>query len=456
MRIDVNILKENPLNKKIYGNEITGETDLIEKIKETGYIKAILITDNNTIISGHRRVAACKKLNIKEIEAEIIIGKTDLELNELFLLENIARIKTTEQISNEYRMYKEIETQKALIRELAGKKVDPVYKKDTGSGKARDLAAKKIGKSSGNKLDDNLKTLDKINELNETVKQDAKEIFNSNVVAAKKLVKLEENKLEDVVKIIKNIKPLNKTKNADINSALKQIERKEKTEKASSLPKNEKILNGDAVEMLKTLKNESIDCVVTDPPYGVDYKDTRDVGHKLYKDEKDYALELLENTCKELKRVCVKGAHMYFFTGYINMFEFKQILSKYFHVQLNPIVWVKNNHTLCDFSKRYASKCEYIWFCHNSEDVERLLNNECSPDVIECSVDSDKNHSAQKPVELLKQLINNSTVENETVLDCFAGSGSTLIAAKNINRNYVGIEIDKEFCATIESRLVNE
>jgi len=460
MKIRVNELKQNELNEKIYGKtevSVLGEgTSLVEQIKSSNYVKPILVKPDNTIISGHRRVAACKVIGIEFIEAEVISGKTELEYEELFLLENAARVKNTEQITNEYSMYKEIERKKANLRQKElNNKESLVVKKDTSEvGKARDIAAKKVGMNSGSKLDDNVKTLNSINKLDEESKVDIKKVFNSNIVASKKIIDLPEEKRKEVIANIKSVKPLEKIKTCDVEAAIKKVDLKDRTEQAKTLPKNDKVLHGDSVTMLKTLADKSVDCVVTDPPYGVEYKDTREVGLMQYKDGKDYALELLDNTCKELKRVCKEGAHLYFFTGFVNMFEFRETLKKYFHVQVNPIVWVKNNHTLCDFKKRYASKCEYIWFCHNSEEPIRNLNNDCSPDVISFAVESGKQHSAQKPIALLEYLIKNSTVANETVLDSFAGSGSTLVAAKKSNRNYIGIELEEEFVTIINERLI--
>jgi len=54
-------------------------------------------------------------------------------------------------------------------------------------------------------------------------------------------------------------------------------------------------------------------------------------------------------------------------------------------------------------------------------------------------------HSSQKPVELLEYLINTYTNENDVILDCFVGSGSTLVAAKKLNRQFIGIEKEKEY-----------
>ena len=64
-------------------------------------------------------------------------------------------------------------------------------------------------------------------------------------------------------------------------------------------------------------------------------------------------------------------------------------------------------------------------------------------------------HPTEKPVELLKELITNATVQGEIVLDCFAGVGSTLVAAKEINRKYIGVELEKDYYLKGQERLNN-
>ncbi len=250
------------------------------------------------------------------------------------------------------------------------------------------------------------------------------------------------------------VKRLIKTGQAiDVKQATKIVQQNQRKEEVKSIVDtnpNIVVKHGDAVEQLKTIEANSIDCVVTDSPYGVNYSDSRETFNTEYKDETQYALKLLDETCNELKRVCKEDAHLYFFSGYINMFEFKTIISKYFNVHDNPIIWVKNNHTLCDFTKRYASKYEIIWFCSNKQ---RMLNNPVSPDVLTHAIPLNKQHSAQKPVELLEYLIKNSTVEGEVVLDCFAGSGSTGVACKNTNRKSVLIELEEENINLIKDNL---
>ena len=209
--------------------------------------------------------------------------------------------------------------------------------------------------------------------------------------------------------------------------------------------KNKALFGVDALEELRKLPDNSVDVVITDPPYGIDFVPTRKTQNPSFQDEPETVFEYLEEVFAELKRVCKANAHIYVFSGYTNAFVFREMLAKCFWVQENWLTWVKNNHTMCDFKKEYASKYEVIWFCKMPHGDERHLNNPCSPDVLEYAIPQNKYHDCQKPIELLQYLIENSSGKGEVILDPFAGSGSTLIAAAKCGRYYIGFELEKSY-----------
>jgi DNA modification methylase len=189
------------------------------------------------------------------------------------------------------------------------------------------------------------------------------------------------------------------------------------------------------------VEDKSVDCVVTDPPYGVEYIPSRKTSNPKYDLEKKAALELLNDACKIIRKKIKDDAHLYFFCSDVNVCEFRNILKRYFDVHDNILIWVKNNHTPCDFKKRYASIHELILFCSNKK---RELNRDVSPDVLVYDKPYDKKHDAQKPTELLEYLIENSTDIGDVVLDPFMGSGSTIISAIRKKRIGIGFEKDEE------------
>jgi DNA modification methylase len=212
------------------------------------------------------------------------------------------------------------------------------------------------------------------------------------------------------------------------------------------------ILVGDSRELVSQVKGKPA-LVCMDPPYGIETHNTRD-GGKAYKDGEKYIRELLPVVFAELSKKLRADAHGYCFAGYTYAYLVKQLLSELFWVQDNPIIWVKDNHTMCDFAQQYPNKHEYIWFFKtNLKGQSKRKLRECIPDVIEVPRENVTTHPAEKPTALLKRLIENSTDPGELVLDPFMGAGSTLVAAVECKRSAVGIELDEKWADIARSRL---
>lgn len=236
----------------------------------------------------------------------------------------------------------------------------------------------------------------------------------------------------------------------NVAQAKKVVEQEERIAKAPKEAKKEVVLlNGDCLDLIDSI-DEKPNLVLTDPPYGIEVHNTRK-GTSDYSDGLDYITSLLDSLCAKLVDKTSDDAHLYFFCGYSNIELFKTILRKYFDVQDNPIIWVKDNHTMCDFSKWYPNKHEYIVFAkkHGSD---RTLE-KCIPDVISCGRERSSTHSAEKPTELLKKLILQSTLEGEVVLDPFMGSGATGVAAVETKRGFIGFELSEDWYDVAKSRI---
>ena len=118
----------------------------------------------------------------------------------------------------------------------------------------------------------------------------------------------------------------------------------------------------------------------------------------------------------------------------------------------NILIWKKNNKTP---NRWYMKNCEFILFFRKGKSFP--INNMGSSQCIECDNISGKNklHQTQKPIELLEYLIKTYTNESDLVLDSTMGSGSTCVAAKNLNRKYIGIELDEEYFEIAKERINN-
>ena len=93
---------------------------------------------------------------------------------------------------------------------------------------------------------------------------------------------------------------------------------------------------------------------------------------------------------------------------------------------------------------------------YNQNALELYFNN--SSNILKCGMDKNEGglHPAQKPLKLMKALIELVTIEGQIILDPFAGSGTTIIAAKELNRSSIAIELQPEYCEIIKQRLGNQ
>jgi len=212
-----------------------------------------------------------------------------------------------------------------------------------------------------------------------------------------------------------------------------------------------KIILGDCLKEIPKLDNELIDCVIIDPPYGIDYQSNykKEKFDKISGDDKK-AFELLDNSLNLVKPKMKKDSHIYIFTSWKVFDIIKPIIEKHFTIK-NCLIWNKNNIGMGDLDGNYADKYEMIIFATQGK---RKLYSEKRPfNVLDYDKVENSEHPTQKPIELIKELINNSTKPSQVILDYFAGSGSTLLGAKELKRKYIGIESKSEFIDVIKKRV---
>lgn len=145
------------------------------------------------------------------------------------------------------------------------------------------------------------------------------------------------------------------------------------------------------------------------------------------------------------------GCHAYFMVNGYNLKELQVEAEKAGFIYQNLLVWLKNNLTP---NKFYMKKTEFILMLRKGR--QRYINDMGMSNVFQYpNILGNKFHPTEKPVELMKDLIRQSTNENDIVLDPFMGSGSTCLAAKELNRQYVGFEINQKYYDIAEKRLNN-
>ena len=206
--------------------------------------------------------------------------------------------------------------------------------------------------------------------------------------------------------------------------------------------KNVKLIHGDCLEKMKDIPDGSIDMVMADPPYGISYQSGRRADKNQWKDkisndEKPYVLWL--NHAYKLLQV---SGRLICFTRWDVEHVFRtRIREEKFNIK-SQVIWDKIAHSMgdlkCAFASRhegiiYATKGKYVF--KRKRPVSVLKYMRVSPAKL--------NHPNQKPLKLIEYLIETLTDEGDTVLDPFMGSGTTGVACVNLNRKFIGIELDE-------------
>ena len=207
-------------------------------------------------------------------------------------------------------------------------------------------------------------------------------------------------------------------------------------------PPRNTVLHGDCVQVLDQLDAASVDFVLTDPPYLVDYH-ARD-GRSIANDDN---ADWVRPAFAQIYRVLKPASYCVSFYAWYRIHLFMDAWRKAGFRPVGHIV----------FRKSYASSVRFLRYEHEAAyllakgDVQRPAKP--ISDVIPFRYTENKLHPTQKPVSALMPLIDAFCPKGGIVLDPFAGSGSTLIAAKKLDRLYLGIELDAAHHRTATERL---
>lgn len=221
-----------------------------------------------------------------------------------------------------------------------------------------------------------------------------------------------------------------------------------------------RVYQRDCIEGLKMIPDNSIDLVVADPPYGIDFhsnyrknselKTTKGISNDGL-DNNDFIAEVL----KEIDRVMKPNTHIYWFTRWDRIMLQQPLLEKYFNVK-NSLVWMKNNWSMGDLKGAYAGQYESILFAQKGRRFLNEVNGRSRhADILQYDrVSPNKlRHSHEKPEDLISFLIEKSSNKGEIVLDPFCGSGTTAVCAKALDRNFITFELEREFIEISNQRL---
>jgi len=229
-----------------------------------------------------------------------------------------------------------------------------------------------------------------------------------------------------------------------------------------------KLILGDCLDELPKIFNKSVDLVLTDPPYGttackwdfvIPFEPMWNQLKRVIKDNSAIALFGSEPFSSSLRMSNIKNFKYDWIWNKKNISN--PMLAKYQPLKQHEIISLFNNHiykpikTDLDKSRSWKQYSESRYTNSKTKGNIGNTNGKYPKSIIEFSNAKQKNklHPTQKPVALLEYLIKTYTNENDTVLDFTMGSGSTGVACKNTNRDFIGIELDQDYFKIAEQRI---
>lgn len=227
-----------------------------------------------------------------------------------------------------------------------------------------------------------------------------------------------------------------------------------------------KLYNDDCIKTMDKLieQNIQVDCVITDPPYLTTSRGSAgNSGGMMQKLINKKGQVFTNNNCPvtewgpRIYKLIKETGHCYIMTNHKNLIEYLNVLTNCGFHFIKSLIWKKDNKIMGSF---YMSQFEYVLFFRKGAGVKI---NECGTSDVLCvpnkklkGPDGKNLHDTEKPVALMEILVRNSTKENETVMDFAMGIGGTGVACKNLNRGFIGMEIDPDYFRIAEQRIYYE
>jgi site-specific DNA-methyltransferase (adenine-specific)/modification methylase len=228
---------------------------------------------------------------------------------------------------------------------------------------------------------------------------------------------------------------------------------------------------GDCLEVMKEIPDESVDLILTDPPYNLgNFMKNRATNLKKMREnffgaagwddlEYDEWVESMDNFFKESVRLLKSGGSMLVFMSIIKVETLIKLAEKNGLYYKTTGIWHKLNPMPRNMNLQFVNSTEaWVYFTYKAK--TGTFNNEgkIKHDFYESAIVSNGEkkagkHPTQKPIQLMEHFINLLTFEGETIMDPFMGSGSTGVASKSLGRNFIGIELSPEYFDIANQRI---
>lgn len=225
------------------------------------------------------------------------------------------------------------------------------------------------------------------------------------------------------------------------------------------------LFNGDCFEVIGgggAVKDNSIDCIITDPPYNV----SRETNFHTLKGALRNGMDFGEwdkgfditSYIKLFPRILKENANVVIFNAWENLGEIAKVCREFNIAPKRCLVLSKSNPAPFNRDRMFVNDVEFaIWGVYNSKNKPSkwTFNRENSLEkcVIPTTVQSSKLHPTMKDEKVINYLLRVLTNENDSVLDLFMGSGTTGVACRKLKRNFIGIELDTRYFEVAKRRI---
>lgn len=201
---------------------------------------------------------------------------------------------------------------------------------------------------------------------------------------------------------------------------------------------------GNCIELMKSVESDTIDFMITDPPYGINYVSNRcERGREHGSIANDSFIDPVfnEKWLSEASRILKSTSAVMIFTRWDVWDDWCKLISPHWDIK-NMVVWAKNNHSAGDLRGNLGSQHELIIFAARGD--FKIHGNRFS-NLWKFNKISSKHHPTEKPVGIIKRGIELCTKVGDVVIDPFLGSGTTLEACYHTKRDCIGFEIEAKY-----------
>ena len=224
------------------------------------------------------------------------------------------------------------------------------------------------------------------------------------------------------------------------------------------------ILHGDSREIIKRIPDNSIDFILTDPPYNLGQHSTGNIplpGRSAMNNdvaEWDMVDFNPEEWADDFIRILKPTGNLFIFTSYNQLGRWYNCLDHKFNTS-NFMIWHKTNPAPKIFKAGFLNSCEMIFTCWNKKHTWNFISQREMHNFIESPICmrperlSDPKHPAQKPVSILKKMIEIASNKGDIIFDPFMGVGSTGVAALNLDRRFIGVELEEIYFNAAKKRI---